>query len=158
MHNPSLFYKFYDKDGSQKASQVNKSAIKINKAPNQASQKVITPPDSYVVNKSPEVEHPTFSAAYQMLKSMKTANDSLKLYNMGSSLLVLSGKVNLTLDGYSLKAITVTVNKDSYLFTAHVATLITPNGTKVSGDVIEFDLYSKKYKVIKEVGSTYQTD
>jgi N-acetylmuramoyl-L-alanine amidase len=154
MLNPSLFYKFYDKDGSQKASQVNKNAIKINKASNQTGQKVITSPEAYVVNKSPEVEHPTFSAAYQMLKDLKAGNNSLKLHNLLGELL-LSGEPNLNLDGYSLNAKVFQVNKDSNLITAHVATLICPNGTKLSADVIEFNPISKNYKAVNASGTVY---
>lgn len=109
----------------------------------------------YVVNKSPEVENPTFSAAYQLLKRLKTNNDSLKMNIMLDKILLISGNVNLNVDGYALTGRVLQVDKDSNLITAHLATFTDKNGIKVSGDVIEFDLISKNYKITKPVGSAY---
>ncbi len=132
----------------------NKNAVKIKKNANQTTKNNTASPANYVVNKSSEVEHPTFSAAYQMLKDLKAGNHSLKLHNLLGELL-LSGEPNLNLDGYSLNAKVFQVNKDSNLITAHVATLICPNGTKLSADVIEFNPISKNYKAVNASGTVY---
>jgi N-acetylmuramoyl-L-alanine amidase len=109
----------------------------------------------YIVNKSPEIENPTISAAYQLLKSLKANNDSLKMNFMLDKILLITGKVNLNIDGYALTGRVMQVEKDSNLIKAHMATLTDRNGIKVSGDVIEFDLISKNYKVTQPVGAAY---
>ncbi|WP_165501683.1 M56 family metallopeptidase [Pedobacter frigiditerrae] len=114
-----------------------------------------TIPSLYVVNKSPEIENPTISAAYQLVKRLKTNNDSLKMNLMLDKILLISGKVNLNVDGYALTGRVMQVEKDSNLITAHMATFTDKNGHKVNGDVIEFDLISKNYKVAQPVGAAY---
>ncbi|WP_316769288.1 M56/M15 family metallopeptidase [Pedobacter frigiditerrae] len=109
----------------------------------------------YVVNKSPEVENPTFSIAYQLLKGLKTNNDSLKKNIMLDKILLVSGKVSINVDGYALTGRVMQAEKGSNLITAHIATFTDKNGVKVSGDVIEFDLISKNYKITKPVGDAY---
>ena len=74
---------------------------------------------------------------------------------MFDKILLISGKVNLNVDGYALTGRVMQVEKDSNLITAHLATFTDKDGIKVSGDVIEFDLISKNYKVTKPVGSAY---
>ena len=110
---------------------------------------------SYVVNKSPEVEKPTISAAYQLLSKLKLNNDSLKMGTILDKTLFIRGNVKLNLDGYSLNGRVLTVDKDSNLITAHLATLINKDGSIINADVIEFDLISKNYKVTKPVGAAY---
>ncbi len=109
----------------------------------------------YVVNKSSDVEKPTISAAYTLLSKLKIANDSLRIRTMFDKTLMISGNVKLRVDGYGLTGRVLQVDKDSNLITAHLATFTDKDGIKVSGDVIEFDLISKNYKVTKPVGSAY---
>ncbi|RZK52675.1 MAG: hypothetical protein EOO91_18935 [Pedobacter sp.] len=69
--------------------------------------------------------------------------------------LTVSGNVKLKIDGYALNGKVLQVEKDSNLIKAHMATFTDKNGYKVSGDVIEFDLISKNYKVTQPVGAAY---
>lgn len=114
----------------------------------------------YIVNKSPEVERPTFSAAYKLLTQLKAANDQITTNIMMGQAVIMSEKddIEIKIDGYTINAIAFNVYRNSNLINAHMATLTDKSGNKISGDVIEFDLTSKSYKVTKAKGTIYSKD
>jgi len=67
----------------------------------------------------------------------------------------LGGTIDLTLDGYRITAKVLEAGQNSEKITAHLASLTTKSGVKISGDMIEFDVVSKDYRVIKATGEQY---
>jgi len=111
---------------------------------------------TYITNKTPGNTIQVNSDAYELVTKLKADNDSLKMNTIMDKTLIVSGKVKLNIDKYLFNAKVVTVDKNSNIITAHVATLTTPEGYKISGDKIEYDALLKKYTVTEPVGSIYK--
>lgn len=111
---------------------------------------------TYITNKTPGNTIHVNSDAYELVTKLKADNDSLKMNTIMDKTLIVSGKVKLNIDKYLFNAKVVTVDKNSNIITAHVATLTTPEGYKISGDKIEYDALLKKYTVTEPTGSIYK--
>ena len=95
------------------------------------------------------------SEAYQLLSKLNLNSDSIKKRDIMGTML-LTGKINLNIDKYSLNAKVIKVDRNSNIITAHMASITDANGMKVNGDVIEFDVVSKKATIANPFGSLYK--
>jgi N-acetylmuramoyl-L-alanine amidase len=111
---------------------------------------------TYITNKTPGNTIQVNSDAYELVTKLKADNDSLHMNTIMNKTLMVSGKVKMNIDKYLFNAQVVTVDKNSNVITAHVATLTTPEGYKISGDKIEYNTLLKKYTVTEPSGSIYK--
>ncbi|RZL47761.1 MAG: M56 family metallopeptidase [Pedobacter sp.] len=95
------------------------------------------------------------SAAYELLSNLKIGTDSVKVRKVFNTLM-LSGKVKLNIDNSTLTAKVLKAEKNSNLIIAHLATLTSADGSKIGGDVIEYDVVSKKATIANPIGSLYK--
>ncbi|MFD0939894.1 N-acetylmuramoyl-L-alanine amidase [Pedobacter boryungensis] len=110
---------------------------------------------TYITNKTPGNTIQVNSDAYELISRLKANNDSLKMNTIMNKTLIVSGNVKLNIDKFLFNAKVFTVDKNSDVIVAHVATLTTPEGYQISGDKIEYNTLLKKYTVTQPVGSVY---
>jgi|GEM_PF-592646 len=110
--------------------------------------------DSYVTNRTPGNKIHTNSLAYDLLSKLFADDKSAKISKIMDRV-TLGGTIDLTLDGYRITAKVLEAGQNSEKITAHLASLTTKSGVKISGDMIEFDVVSKDYRVIKATGEQY---
>lgn len=103
---------------------------------------------TYTTNSSAENKIRIKSAAYQLLSRLTIANDSMKLVKV-YDMIALMGGATINLDNYSLKGRLITGKENSNTLTVHDGTLTDKNGKVVSAEELEFDVATKKYKIIK---------
>lgn len=105
---------------------------------------------TYITTKTPGNKIVSNSAAYQLLSALPLRGDSITVSRTLDRTLLLTGKVNLGVDGYFIRAKGISAQNQSNILSAYFAVLYTKDNQVIKADHIDFDVISKEYKIINK--------
>lgn len=112
--------------------------------------------NSYITNSTPGNKIQVNSVGTEFLTKLKKQNDSLKLINILDQPRLLMGAIVIQGTDYVLNAKLLEADPITNIIKAHLASVLLANGSKLSGDIIEYDIVSKNYKITNRSGSLYR--